>query len=170
MGRRAGSGYAPEESSGGCAWRGIAATVIGGVLVAVLTAAALGGGSRLIERITDLFEPDPPAGAYGAWTFDHYDTEPPPDPIGGFTLRFDTLLLRDDKTYTATGQVVSAGVPAMAITQSGTYEMLDDDTLRMDPDDEEGAQHMAVDIAVAGDELRLIDPAQGVTYVFVRRT
>ena len=169
MERRSGPNSSREESAGGSAWRGIVVTVVGGVLIAVLGAAALGGGSRMVDWVTDLFEPDPPAGAYGAWTFDHFEPGPPPDPIAGFAFQFDTLLLRDDGTYTATGQIVSAGVPTMSITQAGTYEMRDTNSIRFQPDDAEGPQSMALDISVTGDELRLTDPAQGVAYVFFRR-
>jgi hypothetical protein len=88
--------------------------------------------------------------------------------VTGFSFQFDTLLLRDDETYTATGRYEFPDGESMAITQSGTYEMRDADTVRFHPDEADGPQSLAVDITVKGDELRLVDPAAHVTYVFRR--
>ena len=77
-------------------------TVICRVMIAVLGAATSSGGSKLMDWKTHRLGPEPPLEAIGTLTFDHYDGDSPPDALPEFTSWFDTLILRDDKTYSAT--------------------------------------------------------------------
>jgi hypothetical protein len=154
---------AQEQSSGGFSW----GAVIAGILIAVIGAAILGGGTRVFDWVEDRFKPDPPNGAYGTWAFDHYVGDPPSS--NGMTFDVETLVLRENGTYSVTQHIGAAGGPSMPITQTGDYEMEDDDTISFNPDAGTSDQELTMDMRVSGDALTLIDPSQGITYVFQRQ-
>jgi hypothetical protein len=143
---------------------GIAIAVITAVLIAVATAGVTGGLSTIRDWIIDETAATLPAEAIDSWEFVGYESAPP---TSDMAVQIDRVTFHDEDSYSAVGRMMFGNGGSLPMSNSGTLEMEDENTVRFTPSGEEST-FAILDLEVEGNELRLTDNASGATSVFRR--
>lgn len=149
-------------------WQAIAVAGLTAVMVAAADTVVPGGLAGIKGVLTEWQDPDLDPAALGSWRFDRFDPGQPQVLMTGVTYQFNTLQLFEDGRATASVTISNANVGLVQEANgSGSYEMVDGDTLRLEGSGLDG-QFSVFDVGVVGGELRLSDSATGSTHVFRR--